>query len=113
MIERNALPRPSTMSLVRREGVAAGDAHARVAIRPRLLKTLTATLSPGGDLPAYVDDATGLLGHGIGLDSIETLAVVCALEEDFGVTVYDEDLDRAHFETVGSLVTFIQERLLS
>jgi acyl carrier protein len=79
-------------------------------VRERLLKLLATTLAPE-NVPPVVDDATGLLGHGIGLDSIEVLNLVGAIEEAFGITVDDDDLDPVHFQTVGSLVVFIQARL--
>lgn len=86
------------------------DPHA--AIRDRLLDVLRTNLPPD-TLPATLDDSTGLLGHGIGLDSIEVLALVCAIEEAFDVTVADDCLQRMYFETIGSLVAFVQERLAS
>jgi len=82
----------------------------RASIRRRLLGILAVNLAPE-ILPPNADDATGLLGSGIGLDSIEVLALVCALEEAFEITIADECLKRAYFETVGSVVTFVQERL--
>jgi acyl carrier protein len=93
-------------------GIPATAPPTREEARQWLLATLAATL-PAEDLPASVDDATGLLGHGIGLDSIEILGLVCSIEEAFDVTVSDQDLDRAHFETVGALVTFIVNQLRS
>ena len=85
---------------------------ARRALRERLLTVLGAAL-PAGELPRVIDDATGLLGHGIGLDSIEVLALVCAIEEAFHILVTDDDLERAHFDTVGSVLTFIERHLAS
>lgn len=82
----------------------------RLGIRERLLRILI-TMLPTVDMPSLVDDSTGLLGHGIGLDSVEALALVGAIEEAFDITVDDEDLDAAHFETVGTLVGFVQAHL--
>jgi acyl carrier protein len=56
-------------------------------------------------------DGTGLLGEGIGLDSVETLQLVARMEEVFGLTIADEDLDAAHFRTVGTFARFIEARL--
>ena len=84
----------------------------RMATRDRLLEVLRANL-PADILPATLDDSTGLLGHGIGLDSIEVLALVCAIEEAFDIAVADDCLKREYFETVGSVVAFVQERLAS
>ena len=60
-----------------------------------------------------VGEETGLLGQGFGLDSIEILQVVVAVEAEFGLTVDDDELRPEHFLTVGDLVTFIQRRLPS
>jgi serine O-acetyltransferase len=61
-------------------------------------------------LPATMDGSTGLLGEGIGLDSVEILKLVCAIEEEFGLTLDEGELTAARFKTVGSLAGFIQEK---
>jgi len=58
-----------------------------------------------------LDESTGLLGQGIGLDSVEVLQLVGAMEEDFGLTIDDESLEAAYFETLGTVVTFVQAEL--
>jgi acyl carrier protein len=58
-----------------------------------------------------IDEQVGLLGHGIGLDSIEILSVVAAIEDEFSLTLEDEELQVEYFRTLGSLVTFIQGKL--
>lgn len=42
------------------------------------------------------------------IDSIMVLQLVVYIEEVFGVSVPEEDVDPAVFQTVGLLVTFIQ-----
>lgn len=63
----------------------------------------------GGDLA--LDEDTGLLGAGIGLDSFEVLQLVAALEERFDLTIDDDDLQPDHFRTVGSLLRFLRARV--
>lgn len=58
-----------------------------------------------------LDERMGLLGEGIGLDSVEALQLVAAAEEEFGLTVRDDELLPEHFRTVGDFVTFIERRL--
>jgi acyl carrier protein len=53
----------------------------------------------------------GLLGQGIGIDSIEVLQIVAAIEEQFSLIVDDHELKTDNFSTIGSLVTFIQRKL--
>jgi acyl carrier protein len=61
------------------------------------------------DLPPDVPllPGTRLLGRGLGLDSLAALRLVAALEEEFGVTIDDDQLTPATFESVGSLVAMI------
>lgn len=65
-------------------------------------------LSPG-DAP--LDEGTGLLGAGVGLDSVEALQLVLAAEQRFGLTVEEQDLEPAHLATVGSFASFVEARL--
>jgi acyl carrier protein len=58
-----------------------------------------------------LDEDTGLLGQGIGLDSVDVLELVGAIEEDFGLTIDDEALEAEHFETIGTVVTFVMGHL--
>jgi acyl carrier protein len=60
---------------------------------------------------AALDEDTGLLGAGIGLDSFEVLQLVGALEERFDLTIDDDDLLPDHFRTVGTLLRFLAPRL--
>ncbi|MGZ8209475.1 MAG: acyl carrier protein [Burkholderiales bacterium] len=64
-------------------------------------------LAPDGEL---LGEDVGLLGQGIGLDSIEILRVVAAVEDEFDLTIDDQSLKPEFFVTVGTLVAFIQER---
>jgi acyl carrier protein len=65
-------------------------------------------LVPAGE---SLSDDVGLLGQGIGLDSIEVLRVVVELEEEFDLTIDDRSLRPEVFATVGALVRFIEERI--
>lgn len=58
-----------------------------------------------------VTEETGLLGQGVGLDSMEMLQLVAAAEERFDLTIDDDDLEPVHFHTVGTFVTFLEEML--
>ncbi len=79
-------------------------------VLPRLLNRLADTVELTVPIDE-IDEGTGLLGQGLGLDSVEVLSLVTALEEEFGLTIDDADLKVAHFRTVGALVRFIGERL--
>jgi acyl carrier protein len=77
------------------------------------LRLLIATNIAVTGLSAPLDEATGLFGHGIGLDSIEVLRLVAALEEEFHLEIDDADLQMEHFETVGALIGFVEAKLSS
>jgi acyl carrier protein len=59
----------------------------------------------------HLDEHTGLLGRGVGLDSIEVLQLVAAIEEEFELTIDDDELVPDHFRFIGNLITFIECRL--
>ncbi|MBA3506666.1 MAG: acyl carrier protein [Betaproteobacteria bacterium] len=56
-------------------------------------------------------DTTPLLGALPELDSMAVVSVLTSLEERFGFTVDDDEIDGTTFETVGSLVAFVQGKL--
>lgn len=64
----------------------------------------------GVPLPEHMDESTGLLGEGIGLDSVEILKLVCAIEEEFALTIDEGELTAVRFRTVGALAAFIEEK---
>jgi serine O-acetyltransferase len=86
-------------------------AASRTAIRQRLLPLLTSIIGVA-TTPDAVDDTTPLLGRGLGVDSIDLLRLLGAIEEVFHLTVPDSVLNAEQFQTVGSLITFICEKLL-
>ena len=43
------------------------------------------------------------------IDSIMVLQLVIYIEDEFGVVVPEEDVDPAVFQTVGAMITFIEE----
>jgi acyl carrier protein len=57
------------------------------------------------------DSSTPLLGGGIGLDSIETLTLVTAIEREFNVQVDDGDLTFTLFTDLGTLANFVFQRV--
>jgi acyl carrier protein len=53
---------------------------------------------------------TPLLGRGIGLDSIDALTLVTALENRFDIEVGDDDLTVDLFKTVGTLAEYVARK---
>jgi len=51
---------------------------------------------------------TRLYGKGLGLDSVDALRLVAALEEEFDITIDDTELTPSTFEHIGSLVSLVR-----
>lgn len=52
-----------------------------------------------------------LLGAVPELDSMAVVSLITALEEHFGITVDDDEIGGATFETLGSLAAFVEQKL--
>jgi acyl carrier protein len=59
---------------------------------------------------AKLDARSGLLGHLPEFDSMAVVAILTALEDEFGIAVDDDEVDAELFETVGSLVAFVEAK---
>ena len=55
------------------------------------------------------DESTELLGALPEFDSMAVVGVITALEESFGIDVADDDIDATIFETVGSLLDYVNQ----
>ena len=75
-----------------------------------VLATIDEALSLQGQSKEFTAD-TPLLGSLPELDSMAVMTVITSLEERFGFVVEDDELDAQVFETVGSLVGFVDEKL--
>lgn len=42
------------------------------------------------------------------LDSVGVIMILTALQEQFGIAIADDEIDATIFETVGSLVAFVE-----
>lgn len=54
---------------------------------------------------------TPLLGHVPELDSMAVVSLITAMEERFGFSIDDDEIDGNTFATVGSLTAFVQSKL--
>ena len=52
-----------------------------------------------------------LLGAIPELDSMAVVSIITALEEDFGFVIDDDEISADSFETLGSLVAFVERKL--
>jgi acyl carrier protein len=62
-----------------------------------------------GMSPDEIDTDAPLFGEGLGLDSIDALQLVVAMEKDFGVVVADAATGTKVFRSVRSMAEYIAE----
>lgn len=73
------------------------------------LKTiLDDVLSLGGRAQAFGPD-TPLLGAIPELDSMAVVGLITAIEERFGISIADDEIDGSVFATFGSLSAFVEQ----
>lgn len=75
-----------------------------------VLRILDEVLSLSGRAATFTRD-THLLGAIPELDSMAVVSLITQLEENFGITVEDDDIDGDTFASVGSLVDFVSSKL--
>ena len=75
-----------------------------------VLRVLDEVLSLNGRASSFTRD-TPLLGAIPELDSMAVVGLITQLEENFAITVEDDDIDGDTFSTVGSLVDFVTQKL--
>lgn len=79
-------------------------------IRNQVLAVLDQSLSLNGRAMGFPDEKP-LLGAVPELDSMAVVTIITTLEDRFGMTVEDDEIDGATFATVGSLVSFVANKL--
>src|SRR5262245_45347796 len=85
------------------------DAHFQ--IEQRIKQLLGSELKVNASVIATITSDTPLLGRGVGLDSVETMALVLNIEEEFGISVPDTDMTATLFETLGTLTDYVLHKL--
>jgi len=79
----------------------------RKDITERLYKLLIEKLMLSVE-PDEISEDTSLFGLGLGLDSVDALEIVVGIEQEFGVSVSDEDMDA--FRSINTIVDFIIQK---
>lgn len=74
-----------------------------------VLRVLDEVLSLEGRSATFTRE-TPLLGAIPELDSMAVVTLITTLEEQFGITVDDDDIDGSTFATVGSLADFVSDK---
>src|SRR5881628_108982 len=71
---------------------------------------IVSRLKLDGVRPDEIGDEQPLFGEGLGLDSIDALELVLAIEQTFGVRIEDEEVGRRALGSVSALCGFLSER---
>lgn len=74
-----------------------------------LKKMIIDTLKLEDITEAEIETDAPLFKEGLGLDSIDALELVVAIEKIFNVIIEDEDVGKRAFASVSALAGFIQE----
>jgi acyl carrier protein len=64
-----------------------------------------------GERTAGLQPDTVLLGNIPEFDSMAVVSVITALEDQFAITVEDDDIGAETFETLANLTAFVQSKL--
>jgi acyl carrier protein len=79
------------------------------ATRSTIKRLIVENLNLEGLASERIADDEPLFGHGLGLDSVDALELVVALEKEFGIRVESHEIDRAVFGSVAALATFVEK----
>jgi acyl carrier protein len=82
----------------------------KLNVTQEVIRLLDEVLSLNGRSSAFTND-TPLLGAIPELDSMAVVSLITGMEDHFGIVVDDDDIDGSTFETVGSLVNFVSDKL--
>lgn len=79
-------------------------------VRREVLRILDEAMGLNGRTTGFADTAP-LLGGVPELDSMAVVTIIGMLEDRFGLTVADDEIDGDTFATLGSLVRFVATKL--
>lgn len=81
------------------------------AVRTRMKEIIIQSLNLEGMTPSQIGDDEPLFGEGLGLDSVDALELVVALEKEYSITIESHEVGREVFASVSSLSAFVAKRL--
>lgn len=82
------------------------------SLRAEIKELIVSKLHLEGMTPADIADDAPLFGEGRGLDSVDALELVVALEKHFGVKIQSHEVDRSAFSSVSALAEFVARTVL-
>ena len=75
------------------------------------VKAVVGSVLQLGDRVRKMNESSALLGAVPELDSMAVVSVITALEERFDISVADDEIGAATFETLGSLTRFVEAKV--
>jgi len=81
----------------------ADDKVLKEQIKDLIIRRLRLEISPN-----EIDDNAALFEDGLGLDSIDALELVVGLEQEFGISIPDEDVGKEAFASVEALCSYVE-----
>jgi len=82
----------------------------KTSLKNELKHLIVKTLRLDTITPEEIQDEAPLFGDGLGLDSIDALELVVALEKTYDVIIENEDVGRTAFASVDALADFVIQK---
>jgi acyl carrier protein len=76
--------------------------------RTRIKRVIVKSLMLEGLKPEEIGDEQPLFGEGLGLDSVDALELVLGLEQEFGIQVKSDRIERDAFACVSTLAAWVE-----
>jgi acyl carrier protein len=109
---RQGEPRPQPPSLPAAAAPQEAAPMPDVAnVADRVKRLIVENLHLDGLRPEMIDEEAPLFGDGLGLDSVDALELVVAVEKEFGIKIKSNEIGRDVFTSVATLSRFIAGRL--
>jgi len=80
-------------------------------LRSELKSLIVSTLNLEGVEPSSIKDDGPLFGAGLGLDSVDALELMVAIEKKYGLKLQAHEADRSAFASVSALAGLVQGEL--
>jgi len=77
----------------------------KARVRQMLVESLMLQIKP-----EEITDDLPLFGEGLGLDSVDALQLVVALEKNFGLKIKDAEMARSALKSVNTIIAAIESR---
>jgi acyl carrier protein len=81
-------------------------------IKDRIKKVLINKLLQGFK-PQDIEDNTPLIEVGVGVDSVATLELIVALEEEFHITIDESEVNQELISSINTISDYISKRMES